>query len=197
MYEGCKLIAVEGPDKLGKTTQCIRLASALNGSTYQKIPSRDGVTYDRIYEMLKTGEALEEPYYFQSLQGMNRLIWQRQMLPMLAQQNEYIILDRWNLSAWIYGKATGMTDRQLDIISKGMAKPDLCFIFQGTAHERPGQDDVYESNSKLQTEAEVRYNQWADDNPDIAIKINANRSMEDVTSHIVQEVEKWKIQQKH
>lgn len=193
MYEGCKLIVIEGPDKLGKTTQCMRLAASLAGACYQKIPNRDGVTYDRIYEMLKTGEAAEEPYYFQSLNGINRLIWQRQMLPALAQQYKYIILDRWNPSTWVYGQSIGMTERQCGIVTKGLISPDLCFVFQGTPLERSGKDDAYESDDKLQQEVAMRYNVWADSNPEIVVKVNANRSMSIVTEELLSEIQKRTI----
>ena len=77
MYESpkghrCFIVALEGPDRLGKSTQAKMVehkmeAEGIRG-VLDKCPDKDGVTYERIYEMLRTGEAVKYPTVFQTLQ---------------------------------------------------------------------------------------------------------------------------------
>lgn len=185
----CFLIALEGADRLGKTTQAKRLEPALEQvgikGVVEKMPYQDGVTYDRIYEMLHTGEALQEPVAFQTFMGVNRLGFQSNYLPTLAEHFEVVILDRWNLSTLVYGAQSGVSEETTKVILKGVSEPDLVLIFDGEPFSSTETDDSYEANLEFQDRVQRAYRDWGNAHPEKTVFIRANQAPDLVTKDIL------------
>lgn len=193
----CFLIVIEGPDKVGKETQSKMLLEALprrfqtDGRPLkvemEEIPYDDKNIHQKIYDMLKSGEAVEHPEGFQTFQAANRMVWQHTIMPNLTRHHDVLILDRWNISAWVYGRASGLSDSTLGCLLRDIIEPDLVFVFYGdpffTAHR---EDDSYEKNRDFMARVRTEYQRWADENAKIAIKIDANRSREAIHEELLQ-----------
>jgi thymidylate kinase len=175
----CFIVALEGPDRLGKSTQAALLETAMETArirgVFDKCPYKDGVTYERIYEMLRTGEAVKYPTVFQTLQGANRMAFQKTLLPTLALHFDVVVIDRWNVSTLVYGGEAGVPQETTDCILKGIVEPDLVFVFDGEQFDAPDADDAYEADKEFQGRLRRRYAAWADAHPDITVKVNANQ----------------------
>jgi thymidylate kinase len=176
----CFIVALEGPDRLGKSTQARILQERLHSvrGKVEKSPYADGITYERIYEMLRTGEALSHPIVFQTLMGINRLLWQSH-LSMIAKDFDVIVLDRWSPSTWVYGAEAGVAEATTACILQGILEPDLVLIFDGEPFPSPDEDDSYEANVQFQQNLRKRYRDWAK-KPNARL-IDARQSVETVT----------------
>jgi len=185
----CLIVALEGPDRIGKSTQAQRIAHALKErkirGAVEKAPFKDGVTYDRIYEMLRTGEAVEHPVVFQSFMGINRRLFQTQYLPDLAQEMDVVVLDRWNVSTLVYGSEGGVSAATTWCILKGILEPDLVFLFTGEPFASPDTDDAYEADKDYQRRIQDTYKAWGKSNPARTHWIKANEAPERITDEIV------------
>lgn len=191
MAKKCLIVALEGPDKMGKTTQAKAVAKALSGSFYQKIPAKDGVTFDKIYNMLDTGEAVAYPHFFQSMNGINRMLWQKQQLPKISQDHDIIILDRWRASTIVYGMGVGMTREQCDIVIKDLIEPDLTFVFTGTPFDRVEEgDDAYEADRNLQENVRQGYKDLCKENESF-ISVGDFGTMEMTTNFILEKIKEY------
>jgi len=187
----CYLIAIEGPDRLGKATQAKRLESSLPVLGYkpisEEVPWQDGVTRDLIYEMLFDGRATQHPVVFQTIQAMNRRIFQAQYLPNLAAHFDAIILDRWTGSTLVYGRATGVSDEQTEAMLSGVLKPDLVFVFDGTpfpSTERQALDE-YEKDDEFQHRVRLGFQRYAQETPE-AILVDAHRDPNVITNELIE-----------
>jgi thymidylate kinase len=188
----CFFVALEGPDRLGKSTQASLIPEILSNQGLRvsccKIPYNDGFSYSRIYEMLFSGEAEREPIVFQTLQGMNRMFFQTNVLPGLCDTSDIVIVDRWNLSTEIYGYCNGVSSVTTDVILRGVVNPDLTLVFQGTPLQTEGEEDVYEKNKVLQNQVHSLYEEAVVSGAEPRITINANRPRHEVTASILQEI---------
>lgn len=187
----CTLIAIEGPDRVGKATQAKMLEESLcrlkHRATVEEIPYDDEVSYSRIYEMLRDGSALKFPIVFQTLQGINRRYFQRRFLPTLAGHYDVVILDRWTTSTRVYGAASGVPEETTDMILEGIVEADLTLVFDGKTFPKEGLDS-YELNTELQQTAQRGYLSYCDRWPDRFVKINAFGSRVTVHDTILREV---------
>lgn len=192
----CLLVVIEGPDKLGKATQSALLQANLalkeraDGTSirvgHQEIAARDGITYSRIYKMLENGDAKKFPSTFQAFHSTNRLIWQSQQLPQIASKFDVLILDRWTISSWVYGMASGVDEGEIRCLSEDLVKPDLVFVFEGESFKTPERDDdCYEADKPFQVVVREMYSKWVELNPDVAVSIDANRSKEAIANDIL------------
>jgi len=184
MYESpkghrCFIVALEGPNRLGKSTQAKLVEAGMEAESIRgvvdKCPTKDGVTYDRIYEMLRTGEAVKYPTVFQTFMGANRRAFQMKLLPTLALHFDVVIIDRWNVSTLVYGSEAGVPVETTECILTGIVEPDLVFVFDGEPFAAPDADDAYEADKKFQARLRTGYATWADAHPDISMKVDANR----------------------
>lgn len=202
---GCSLVVIEGPDKVGKETQTKMLVEALSTRiartvvakgpldkprnlkvASEEIPYDDGNTHTQLYKMLKNGDAVTHPEAFQTFQAANRMIWQKDVLPRLASRYDVIVLDRWNISSWVYGRAGGCSDAMLECVLEPIIEPDLVFVFDGEPFHTPERtDDSYEANKALMQRVREGYRRWARENSDMAVAINANRPREAVNEELV------------
>jgi thymidylate kinase len=201
---GCYLVVIEGPDKVGKETQSKKLARALQerffktyvGSSRNKrinisvereeIPYNDGVTHKKIYDMLNTGEALQYPEVYQTFHAANRLIWQKKVMPQMTTYNDVIILDRWNISSWVYGRTSRCSEKMLQCVLKEIVEPDIVFVFDGDSFHTPEREnDSYEGNQTFMAGVRHHYKRWVEENPEIAIRISANRPKEIIHEDLI------------
>jgi len=187
-----KIIVIEGPDKLGKQTQTKLLLSALrdldlDGDSVE-IPYNDGYIYKKIYKMLESGDASKYPRIFQTLQYANRLLWQNEKYKDYeCCGTEFLILDRWTVSGWVYGKASGLSDNVLNMLSEDLVIPDLVFVFKGKSFKTKDRgDDCYESDNDFQFKVRNCYNDWLKNNKDIGVPVNANRDKKIILSELVE-----------
>lgn len=166
----CKIIAIEGADKVGKATQSKMLAVAL-AQPFQyvlgittaysvvrvEIPTRTcRWTHKLIYMMLSNGWAKRVPNVFQFVQFLNRLAFALFELPGLVASNDYIVFDRWNLSSFVYGTETGCNKYFIKLLLKMVPQADLTLVLTGDPHHRDGADS-YESDTGLQQRVRALY----------------------------------------
>lgn len=182
-----QLIVIEGPDRVGKETQTKMLEERLTTLGYKvarvEVPYNDGLTYRVIYWMLKNGLAKTQPGLFQAIQVLNRVVYQTFALPWLKDDCDFIIFDRWHLSAEVYGEASGVEPSLLTLLDKFISKVDLTFVLLGRAHSPEGRD-VYENDSKFQTEVRRLYNEYAGRDPS-CITVDAEGTIQSVHDFIV------------
>jgi len=189
----CFLVALEGADRLGKSTQAKLLEAAMDKAKMkaivEKCPFKDGGTYERIYEMLRTGEAVKYPTVFQTLQGANRRYFQNSYLPTLASHFDVVVIDRWNTSTLVYGAEAGVPEETTNCILKGIVEPDLVFLFDGQPFVSPDEDDAYEADKDFQRRLRDRYRAWGEAHPETAIIVNANRGPEVITEELLEKLQ--------
>lgn len=180
-----KIIALEGPDRVGKNTQATMLARRLrslgNVVCLHEVPAKDNVTHPVIYWMLRNGLAKRLPRVFQWVQVQNRKILQKKLLEK-CKSYDYIILDRWFLSTFIYGTASGI-DTSWHEIAHGAMLPDTTIILNGKIGGLEARD-VYEQDQVLQARVVRLYRDWAISNPKDSILINATLPREQVHNQI-------------
>jgi len=184
----CKMIVVEGPDRVGKATQTELLRQRLSDLGHRvakvEVPVRTNFAYHVVYWMLRNGLAKSLPRVFQWFQYLNRKIFQRFVLPDLERRHDYIIMDRWSLSTVVYGAATGVPkDFTLKLYDR-LKKPDHTFIILGPAHRHEA-EDVYESDAKLQCDVRVGYSTWAMFNDDVASVLSSLDDRETTSAEII------------
>lgn len=183
-----KLIAICGPDKVGKETQSRMLTARLRELGYKvalvEVPVHDVITYSVIYRMLKNGSAKKFPNVFQYIQYLNKRIFQEFVMKDLDEDNDFIVLDRWKLSAKIYGFATGADPIRIEEQCKALRDPELTIVLTGVSHiERL--DDTYEADKQLQPAVRFLYKQWANCNPELCVEINCNEQRSIVHEKII------------
>jgi dTMP kinase len=185
----CHIVALEGGDRLGKSTQARLLEPALERAKIRgildKSPYKDGATYDRIYEMLGTGDATRHPVVFQTLYAANRRFFQHRFLPTLAGHFDVVVLDRWILSGLVYGAQAGIPDDVQACIQHGLVVPDLTLVFDGQPFPAPDDDDSYEADQGFQQRIRDGFRSWAQQRPDQALVVGANRPEKIVCAELV------------
>lgn len=160
-----RMIAIEGPDKHGKATQAKMLAHALRrfGDRVKliEVPFDDRLTHKLIYKMLRNGSAKRYPNVFQCVQFINKLICQFTYLAWLQLTCDYIVLDRWSLSAVVYGDESGANRVFNRLMYYLLSVPYITIILKGTSFKRNSVDDVFEKDSDLQEAIKCGYSEWA------------------------------------
>jgi thymidylate kinase len=187
-----KLIAIEGSDRVGKQTQSIMLNAyikSINRSSQKvEVPYNDSFTHKLIYWMLKNGAAKSFPLLFQVIQVLNRIIFQIFVLPKYS-DCEYIVLDRWLASTWVYGSAEGLSPRVLRFLCSFVKRPDFTVVLYGTPHVQEVRD-VYEADLALQASVRLKYLEWSQAHPCCSTVIDANQDMQTVFSKIIETLQK-------
>ncbi len=174
------IIVIDGGDKLGKQTQSILLATNLRNSGLEvlnvEVPIKGNCFYSKIYEMLFDGTAITHPEMFQTFQVANRMAWQSQKLVDALDYFDVIIFDRWDVSSWIYGKSSGLTDDFIRVCNSSIIEPDFYYIFDGDPFPTPERDnDSYEANLEFRATVRENYKLWASLNPNSCKIVQANR----------------------
>lgn len=163
------IVAFEGPDGVGKSTQSKMLANALQDAGYKATffswPCNGVFGSEIIKTMLISGSAKKNPNWFQILFSLNKLLFQVQLLPRMK-DFDVIILDRWALSTHVYSKATGVHPIIRFFGSHILKKPDLTFVFLGKSFDRSFKDS-YECDSKIQSTVRNEYEKLCKKDKDI------------------------------
>lgn len=189
------MVAIEGPDRLGKETQSKKLEKALQGNGTQpfwtalrvEVPYQDGTSrepgglHHEIYDMLKDGSARKFPVAFQTLHVANRLHFQYNVLP-TWEHRDVFIFDRWNLSTRVYGACDGVSQEVTDRILQNVMDPDICFVFDGEPFHKEGLDS-YEKDDEFQRRVRGLYRELSDQDP-TCVRIDANRDPEVIHKEI-------------
>jgi|SRR6478609_902978 len=187
-----KLIVVEGPDKVGKQTQSRYLSHVLgrygDRTALVEVPFNDRVTYRLIYRMLKNGQAKDYPNLFQFVQFLNKFIFQWTVLLWLRLTCDFVVLDRWKLSAIVYGDATGVNPTFNRFLYSMLKNADDTVILHGSSFKRQEVDDVYEKDNSLQATVRRGYYEWAQEHPEDHHLINNQGSRDEVHARILNAV---------
>lgn len=157
-----KIVVFEGADASGKCTQSRLLERALHNDGVSAIrvePTRESHPRGRklIYAMLENGDAKRWPTAFQFIQFVNRVYFQVFKLPKLLRDNDVVILDRWALSGYVYGKAEGINPRLNAWMYNRAKRADVVVVLCGASHPRKRADDSYERDNNLQAMVKVLY----------------------------------------
>ncbi|GEM_PF-4259443 len=107
-----KLIILEGPDGVGKSTQAKRLCEALSAKLVVQ-PSGDN-TLGFLRPIVKTNKNIE-PFARQLLHTCSHIV---DAYEDFGPHNTAIVMDRCYASALVYGKMTGLPQEQLDILAQ-------------------------------------------------------------------------------
>lgn len=191
-----KLIVIEGCDGLGKTTQAWLLTEMLyrtggNRAWCVHAPVNDFVFYPVIRHMLKTGAAVRWPNVFQTLQFLNKLTFQLLALPFLMLFNDFVVLDRWSLSAIAYGDAAGANRAYSRVLYRLLKKPDALLVLEGQPHASDKQKDAYETDVDLQSAVNAGYVAWVTNGTGRCQLVEARRGIFDVHVDIVAALRRW------
>lgn len=203
--------ALEGPDRLGKTTQAalLREAFAKGNLGFRacvvKIPYKGSIegdatdlgTYDKIYSMLFSGLAVKKPVLFQSLQAFNRLLWQELEKEKYEDQYDVVVFDRWNLSTKVYGQAAGIPRENTEALIYNLQSADRTYIFEGDPFQRGGEDD-YEKDVEFQRKIRDGYAGYLKD-PVASLRlvsVNANRDEQVIHQEILSNICSY-VESKH
>ena len=182
-----KIIAIEGPDRVGKFTQTKLLQKYITriglSAVVVEVPIRSAITYRVIYWMLQNGLAKKFPKIFQWFQFINRKIFQMYTLPVLEEHYDFIIMDRWSLSTIVYGIAEGVPKAYTIGLAKKLRESDFTIILFGEAHEHVAEDS-YEVDASLQARVRLEYAKWALENPKTTKLINCNQDHEIIAKKI-------------
>lgn len=167
-----KIIVLEGPDKLGKTTQAKRISEA-TGAEYIKFPN-EKLYSGRVLREILNGKRTFEPVSFQALQTMNRLETVQTLDP-----DGLYIFDRWTASSAVYGEADGVDPEWIRDISALLPVPDIEFIFYGVPFGNDG--DIY---GEKQERIRGLYDEYIFDK-NFLIAVDANRPAETITGELI------------
>jgi len=193
------IIAIEGPDKVGKQTQSQLLEKRLRSlqittpdlplvTMLYEIPSSSGICHKEIYEALDGGAdapAKRWPEVFQALQVANRIDVQKRLLSKVElspARNFVAVFDRWHVSSFAYGWPLGLSDDMLAYFRSMVWTPDMTFLLEGNGFDRDGPRDAYEDDGSFQSEVRKGYKRWYDENRsrENIVIVDADRDIDDV-----------------
>ena len=149
------IFVICGPDNRGKTTIAKNISSMI-GIPYLKFPyGSDNDTLEEVYSgkrirAILNKEYVCDPIAFQALQLINKM----EAIPYLHELERVfgsVIVDRWNLSAIIYGTVDGVDPEWNTRICKffdDQIKPSLMFILTGKPFKVD--DDIYGGKQQLE-----------------------------------------------
>lgn len=159
------VVAIEGGDGVGKATQACSLVNRFTMSGKQakvvSVPTPDGAYYSEIGVMLVDGRAKTHPDLFQFLQIVNRIDFQAKYLERLLAALDCLVLDRWNASTEVYGRAGGADTSYIKTLVSELIEPDLTVVIDGPCHRAVGRDS-FETDDNLQKNVRQLYLDWAE-----------------------------------
>jgi thymidylate kinase len=139
--------------------------------------------------MLRNGQAKLYPNMFQFVQFLNKFVFQWTYLLWLRLTCDVVIMDRWSLSAIVYGDATGVNWTLNRILYWLLVKPDVTVVLHGSSFKRKTVDDVYEKDSALQLTVRKGYYDWVQENPDDHELIDNQGTKDEVHERILSAIE--------
>lgn len=116
--------------------------------------------------MLGNGVARRFPSFFQFVMVVNKLYYQLFRLPKLRRDNDVVVIDRWGLSAHVYGSLDGANRFTLWLNKALLVKPTVTVVIVGRCLRTSGGGDSYEQDTALQDGVRVFYDTYARNHPD-------------------------------
>jgi len=192
-----RFVAIEASDMMGKSVTSRLLAQKFTDAGLKATcvePIRDNKL---IRLMLKTGAALRWPNVFQFLQWFNRVLYEHFTLNKLIETHDVVIVDRWMLSAFVYGHCTNVWKWLLNLTSFKLRRPDVNIVLVGDKHLANKQLDSYERDNELQKEIDLEYElvlTFADLRETLegrrnTYAVSASGSVEEVVNRILEKLE--------
>jgi dTMP kinase len=179
----CKLIVIDGPDKVGKQTQTEILAKRL-GVPRLEYPNYTTESGKQIDNMLKSRITFDKKA-MQTLQAQNKLD-DLPMLYVLMETNTHIVIDRYMPSAMAYGVLDGFTVADIVALNFELPPVDVVIILSGENWTLGGD---YNENVDRQSKVKKIYHDLAHSHHWFIV--NSNQTREDVASDI------WKIVERY
>ena len=139
-------IAIEGPDKFGKSLLARLLSQELE-YTYVKFPNEDLESGKELRKIIN-GSLPLDPTTYQELQNRNKL----ETLKILPDGN--YIFDRGKLSEIVYGKANGLPSEFVEELADNLPNPDVTILINGRPY---GHDNDIFSSSEYQRRVKQLY----------------------------------------
>ena len=152
-----------------------------------EVPVNDHLTYRAIYGMLRNGMAKRTPNLFQFVQFLNKFLFQVTILPWLWLRYDYIVFDRWALSAIVYGDASGASSWFNGMLCKMLVRPYLTVVLLGAARGVCN-EDVYEKDHTMQDLVRVGYKTYADANQEDCCIVDCTKTIPEVHWDIIEEL---------
>ena len=157
-----RIVVFEGPDKVGKETLSKAVTADLLAEGKRVIrvePTKESHPRGRklIYSMLESGAAKRHPNTFQFVQFLNRMYFQFFKLPKLLREYEVVVLDRWALSGYVYGKCEGINPVLNNLMYWCAKRANIVLVLGGKSYRRAAADDSYEKDTKLQEDVKHEY----------------------------------------
>lgn len=164
------LIAVEGLDGAGKTTQVRLLAEALSTVDVVSFPRYDAFFGQRIRALLDGADGVTadtvDPRSMALWYALDRAQWARDRKP---RDTDVVVLNRYTLSNAVYQSARSGEDLfdwvlQLEFEELGLPRPDVTVVLDVPPEvsrtrvvHRDGEGDVYERSQALQARVRDGY----------------------------------------
>lgn len=151
------ILAIEGGDAAGKNTLCNSLVQHMKAD-WLRVEMMSFPVYatetGQLIKRILTGEVLKEDpgrnLALQSLMVCNRHEHYDKLVAYLRDPQKLLILDRYWLSALIYGTADGLDPFWLLSVHQALPKPHLTLLIEASVEEgmrrRPERRDMYEKN---------------------------------------------------
>jgi len=198
-----KLIALEGIDGSGKATQAKRIQDLLMSKGKEAIvtgePVYESATGKMIKEILNSDEKYDS-FSLQLIYSLDRSMHVSTLIEPALGNGTYVIADRYFMSTIAYAIATGVKGEQLDALKKVNSTfpyPDFVFILDVDADESAkrlisrsaSEGRKVDRFEKIDFLNKVRniYQKFQNEYKNTKI-INGNRSIEDVSNDILEEL---------
>lgn len=198
-YAKGKIIALEGIDKSGKTTQSKLLMDYLNSITNFNAVQMDFPNYStlsgiEIHRHLK-GQTIYNPYALHVLFTLNRYE-EKPLIEKLLKEGSIVVMNRYYQSNIIYGLADGITSHEwLESLDKKMPQSDITIILDISVEEsmsRNPNPDIKEQDKNYLRQVKEYFVKYANIYGWKIIEAS-NKSKEDIHKEVVKIVEKCNI----
>ncbi|MFQ5795954.1 MAG: dTMP kinase [Candidatus Bipolaricaulia bacterium] len=195
-----RLIALEGPDGSGKTTQARRLAEHLKRKGWEVVQVEEpGGTAvgDRIREILLDRHQRLEPLTELLLYEASRSQLVREVIRPALKEGRVVIIDRYMLSSIAYqgyGRKLQLElVKELNRIATGDLEPELTILFdlppeEGLSRKR-GKDRLEVENLEFHRRVRQGYLDWISQNNESSLLIDATQPIEVVFREILNRLE--------
>jgi dTMP kinase len=157
------IIAIEGLDSSGKTTQTELLKQYLNNQGYEvetfHFPNKNAMFGSKIYGYLQ-GNVDYTPEVIELLHTADKMNMQEYLNEFKNNKQKYLILDRYALSQYAYALANGFDEDWTLNLMKLYIQPDIKIYLNITPKEsmqRKKELDKYESDIKFLTNVGIYY----------------------------------------
>ncbi len=171
------VIAIEGPDKFGKTELAGRLTGAL-GYTYVKFPNEE-IESGKELRSIINGDIYSNLLTYQVLQNQNKL----DTLEKLPDGN--YVFDRYKLSEIVYGKANGLADEFIWQCADKLPDPDVTILIVGRPY---GQDTDIFSSDEFKRKVKELYNEAGKNADGRVIRVCNYKSLNEVFESVMKEL---------